>query len=155
MPGKAKTVYNANFFDEVARGTRESAQTVVPMVYKLLQPASVLDVGCATGTWLDEWGKAGRPRDKLLTGVAVYLNRVLHESGLCDGVETAASTEPKGGARSATQPVTSPADPLVSTACSPPDGVGGAYGLTAGPGRFYTKLEAGMRLALQRAAQSR
>jgi SAM-dependent methyltransferase len=29
------------------------------MVYKLLEPASVLDVGCATGTWLDEWGKAG------------------------------------------------------------------------------------------------
>jgi len=104
---------------------------------------------------MDEWVKAGRPPDKLLTGVAVYLKRVLHESGLCDGVETAASSEPKGGARSATRPVSSPADPLVSTACSPPDGVGGAYGLTAGPGRFYTKLEAGMRLALQRAAQSR
>ena len=104
---------------------------------------------------MDEWVKAGRPPDKLLTGVAVYLKRVLHESGLCDGVETAASSEPKGGARSATLPVSSSADPLVSTACSPPDGVGGAYGLTAGPGRFYTKLEAGMRLALQRAAQSR
>jgi SAM-dependent methyltransferase len=56
---RANTVYDADFFDEVARGTRESAQTVVPMVYKLLEPASVLDVGCATGTWLDEWGKAG------------------------------------------------------------------------------------------------
>jgi SAM-dependent methyltransferase len=55
----ANAVYNANFFDDVARGTRESAQTVVPMVHKLLEPASVLDVGCATGTWLDEWGKAG------------------------------------------------------------------------------------------------
>jgi transglycosylase-like protein with SLT domain len=104
---------------------------------------------------MDEWVKAGRPPDKLVTGVAVYLKRVLHESGLCDGVEAAASTEPKGGARRATQPATPPADPLVSTACSPLDGVGGAYGLTAGPGRFYTKLEAGMRLALQRAAQSR
>jgi hypothetical protein len=104
---------------------------------------------------MDEWVRAGRPPDKLLTGVAVYLKRVLHESGLCDGVEAPASTGPKGGARSATQPATSPADPLVSAACSAPDGIGGAYGLTAGPGRFYTKLEAGMRLALQRAAQSR
>ena len=104
---------------------------------------------------MDEWVKAGRPPDKLVTSVAVYLKRVLHESGLCDGVAAAISTEPKGGARSATQPATSPADPLVSTACSPPDGVGGAYGLTAGPGRFHTRLEAGMGLALQRAAQSR
>lgn len=104
---------------------------------------------------MDEWVRAGRPPDELLAGVAVYLKRVLHESGLCDGVEVAASIGPKGGARSAAQSATSPADPLVSTACSSPDGVGGAYGLTAGPGRFYTKLEAGMRLALQRAAQSR
>lgn len=59
MTENANAVYNANFFDDVARGTRESAQTVVPMVHKLLEPASVLDVGCATGTWLDEWGKAG------------------------------------------------------------------------------------------------
>ncbi len=29
------------------------------MVHKLLEPASVLDVGCATGTWLDEWIKDG------------------------------------------------------------------------------------------------
>src|SRR5215831_8547359 len=68
---------------------------------------------------------SGPQGPKLVTGVAVYLKRVLHESGLCDGVEAAASTEPKGRARSATQPATSPADPLVSTACSPPDGVGG------------------------------
>lgn len=29
------------------------------MVNELLRPASVLDVGCATGTWLAEWGRAG------------------------------------------------------------------------------------------------
>jgi len=104
---------------------------------------------------LDIIGRAVKLVDKLVIGVAIYLKRVLHESGLCDGVAAAISTEPKGGARSATQPATSPADPLVSTACSPPDGVGGAYGLTAGPGRFHTRLEAGMGLALQRAAQSR
>jgi SAM-dependent methyltransferase len=52
-------MYNSTFFDEVARGTRESAQVVVPMLNELVRPASVLDVGCATGTWLAEWSRAG------------------------------------------------------------------------------------------------
>ena len=36
---------------------------------------------------MDAWVKAGRPPDKFLGGVAVYLRRVLHDSGLCDGAE--------------------------------------------------------------------
>jgi Transglycosylase SLT domain len=32
---------------------------------------------------LDKWIKAGRPPDKLLSGVALYLRRVLRDSGLC------------------------------------------------------------------------
>src|ERR1700722_1822233 len=59
MPKQAKDVFDAHFFEHVVRDSRESAQTVVPLVYKLLEPASVLDVGCAMGTWLDEWGKVG------------------------------------------------------------------------------------------------
>ena len=35
----------------------------------------------------DRWVKAGRPGDKLLIGVAAYLRRVLHDSGLCNGTE--------------------------------------------------------------------
>jgi hypothetical protein len=34
---------------------------------------------------LDTWVKAGRPPDRFVNGVAVYLRRVLHDSGLCDG----------------------------------------------------------------------
>ena len=34
---------------------------------------------------VDAWVKAGRPADKFLIGVAVYLRRVLHDSGLCEG----------------------------------------------------------------------
>ena len=33
---------------------------------------------------VDTWVKAGRPADKFLIGVAVYLRRVLHDSGMCD-----------------------------------------------------------------------
>jgi Transglycosylase SLT domain len=37
---------------------------------------------------LDSWVKAGRPVEKLLTGVAAYTTRVLHESGVCADTET-------------------------------------------------------------------
>ena len=33
---------------------------------------------------VDAWVKAGRPADKFLIGVAAYLRRVLHDSGMCD-----------------------------------------------------------------------
>jgi SAM-dependent methyltransferase len=59
MPKQAKDVFDAHFFEHVVRDSRESAQIIVSLVCKLLEPASVLDVGCAMGTWLDEWGKAG------------------------------------------------------------------------------------------------
>ncbi len=61
MPKQAKDVFDAHFFEHVVRDSRESARIVVSMVHKLLEPASVLDVGCAMGTWLDEWIKAGVP----------------------------------------------------------------------------------------------
>jgi SAM-dependent methyltransferase len=61
MPEQAKDAYNSAFFDELARGTLESARAVVPMVYELVKPASVLDVGCGVGTWLSEWSRAGVP----------------------------------------------------------------------------------------------
>jgi SAM-dependent methyltransferase len=31
------------------------------MVYELVRPASVLDVGCGAGTWLSQWSSAGVP----------------------------------------------------------------------------------------------
>jgi hypothetical protein len=33
---------------------------------------------------VDAWIRAGRPADKFLIGVAAYLRRVLHDSGMCD-----------------------------------------------------------------------
>lgn len=61
MSEQASAVYTPAFFDELARGTRESARAVVPVVNELLHPASVLDVGCGAGTWLAEWDTAGVP----------------------------------------------------------------------------------------------
>src|SRR6516164_5244865 len=36
---------------------------------------------------MDAWVKAGRPPDRFLVGVATYLGRVLHDTGLCNGTE--------------------------------------------------------------------
>ena len=51
--------YDAQFMDYTAQSSRHSARTIVALLRALLPAASVLDVGCARGTWLDEWRKAG------------------------------------------------------------------------------------------------
>jgi hypothetical protein len=104
---------------------------------------------------MDAWVKAGRPSDKFLIGVAVYLKRVLHESGLCEGAEAAASGVPKSGTEGAKEAVKSPADSLIDTACLAPVDFAASAGFAAGPSRFYNKLEAGLRLTLQRSAERR
>ena len=48
--------------------------------------------GIAAYNWglsnVDTWIRAGRPREKLLAGVALYTMRVLYDSGLCYGAQT-------------------------------------------------------------------
>ena len=86
---------------------------------------------------LEAWVKAGRPADGAASGVAAYLDRVLHDSGLCDGVA------PKQREPSAK-----------STGC----GDLSAWGAALGDGRylfggvtkhFYAQLDKAMRLAAQ------
>src|SRR5437660_803725 len=43
---------------------------------------------------VDAWIKAGRPADKFLIGVAVYLRRVLHDSAMCDPPTPMVAREP-------------------------------------------------------------
>jgi hypothetical protein len=44
--------YSAHFFDTLEKGSRRSAEIVVPLLIDLVRPASVVDVGCGRGTWL-------------------------------------------------------------------------------------------------------
>ncbi len=98
---------------------------------------------------MDAWVKAGRPPDKLLTGVAVYLRRVLHESGLCEGSRTTRLQQPSGrmasadrsspavasryeGPEVAGEPAVLAPDSVIKAACSAPDGWAGAAGFGAG-----------------------
>jgi SAM-dependent methyltransferase len=46
--------YDRDFFDWVALGAARSAANVLPVLIPLA-PASVLDVGCGRGTWLQQW----------------------------------------------------------------------------------------------------
>jgi SAM-dependent methyltransferase len=48
----AKTVYSLLFFRDQCDGSLRSAETILPIVFELIQPSSVIDVGCGVGTWL-------------------------------------------------------------------------------------------------------
>lgn len=44
--------YDDQFFDQLTIETRPSAEAIVPKLIELVHPSSVVDVGCATGTWM-------------------------------------------------------------------------------------------------------
>ncbi len=55
----SESPYTQKFFDTIRDGSRRSAQVVVPMVLQLVQPKSVVDVGCGDGTWLSVFRQLG------------------------------------------------------------------------------------------------
>ncbi len=51
--------YTRTFFDGLRGGVERSAQVIVPLVLDLLQPRSIVDVGCGDGTWLAVFRRFG------------------------------------------------------------------------------------------------
>jgi len=51
--------YDRSFVEYAASSSAYSARTVTELLYPLLAPQSVLDVGCAAGTWLRMWRESG------------------------------------------------------------------------------------------------
>lgn len=51
--------YTEDFYNLVLEGSRQSAKEIVPIVFEFIQPKSVIDVGCGTGTWLSVFQKYG------------------------------------------------------------------------------------------------
>ncbi|WP_195819665.1 class I SAM-dependent methyltransferase [Roseobacter sp. MH60115] len=52
-------VYSDTFFDYIDQSARASAQSFTQLLYPLLRPESVIDLGCGRGVWLNEWQRAG------------------------------------------------------------------------------------------------
>ncbi|MEQ1700580.1 MAG: class I SAM-dependent methyltransferase [Ilumatobacteraceae bacterium] len=51
MPPRTN-LYDHGFYDAQAEGSRRSADVVLPILFELLRPTSIVDVGCGVGTWL-------------------------------------------------------------------------------------------------------
>jgi len=51
--------YTQEFYDDLHAGSLQSARRVVPIIKKLIQPGSVIDVGCGLGVWLSVFGEEG------------------------------------------------------------------------------------------------
>jgi hypothetical protein len=119
---------------------------------------------------VDSWVKAGRPAGKFVNGVAAYLRRVLHDSGMCDGSASApvrpprtqmlpATRHPKEVAVEEGEPQ---ADSFALAVCADLDAWGRALDERDRPflgtqGHFYKKLENAMLLVAHhlRASQRR
>lgn len=52
-------VYTDHFFGEQRERSRQSAREIVPLILDLVQPRSVVDVGCGVGTWLSVFRACG------------------------------------------------------------------------------------------------
>ena len=52
-------IYTPAFFAEHHETTALSASVVAPIVKELLEPESVLDIGCGQGEWLEAFGMRG------------------------------------------------------------------------------------------------
>src|SRR5688500_18459279 len=51
--------YNQRLFSRIEQGSLLSARHVVPAVLQLVNPRSVVDVGCGTGAWLQAFQENG------------------------------------------------------------------------------------------------
>ena len=64
--------YDESFYDEQFAGSLASARVLLGHLAALMQPASVVDLGCGRGAWLSVWAEMGVP---LLVGIDGSWNR--------------------------------------------------------------------------------
>src|SRR5262249_24652716 len=58
---RAMQPYTEPFFQEIRESSLQSAREMVPLVVALVQPRSVIDVGCGEGVWLSVFAECGVP----------------------------------------------------------------------------------------------
>jgi SAM-dependent methyltransferase len=59
---KSNNQYDRPFFTEINPASLQSAEVILPILFRLLHPQSVVDVGCGTGSWLSVAKKLGITR---------------------------------------------------------------------------------------------
>ena len=52
-------LYNFDFYGKIEIGSKKSAKEVVPIIIELINPKSIIDVGCGVGTWLSVFAEYG------------------------------------------------------------------------------------------------
>src|SRR5260221_11788593 len=53
------STYQDNFFEIHQQASNNSAREVIAVVLNMIQPVSVIDIGCGIGTWLSVWKQNG------------------------------------------------------------------------------------------------
>ena len=53
------SVYNQNFYNLIDQGALRSARIIIPAIYEMFSPRSVIDIGCGTGAWLTAFDELG------------------------------------------------------------------------------------------------
>lgn len=51
--------YNKEFYDSQEKGSLDSAREILPIILRIINPKSVIDVGCGLGTWLSVFKELG------------------------------------------------------------------------------------------------
>jgi hypothetical protein len=69
--------YSSEFFDDMERGALGSAEVVLPLVFDLIRPSSIVDVGCGRGAWLRIAMELGIPEVQGLDGGYVDRQKLL------------------------------------------------------------------------------
>lgn len=82
-----QTPYGEAYFDAQEQWALESARVVVPVVVDLLNPGSVVDVGCGRGAWLRAFSESGVTALRGLDGPYVDPAKLLVDPGWFEAVD--------------------------------------------------------------------
>jgi SAM-dependent methyltransferase len=82
-------IYDTSFFDEINRPAIRSARPIAALVYNLLQPKRVVDVGCGLGAWLLAFKDLGACEVRGLDGEHVDPDRLLIDRNCFEPIDLA------------------------------------------------------------------
>jgi SAM-dependent methyltransferase len=73
------STYDQEFFEDISPAALQSAQVIVPILIRMLNPSSVIDVGCGIGSWLSVFKILGVRKIKGIDGDYIEHNSLIIE----------------------------------------------------------------------------